>query len=69
VKSGLSSSKNTFASVRELLNDEEAGTLREQAQEGTKTFERLLIKGYIDGFFLSIVSLICLIALYVALQH
>jgi hypothetical protein len=55
--------------IRELLNDEHAQTRWRSAQEDAKTLEQTRIKLYIDGFFLSIVSLICLFVLYSALQR
>lgn len=55
--------------IRELLHDEHAQTRWGSAQEDTETLERTRIKLYIDGFFLSIVSLICLFVLYSALQR
>lgn len=54
--------------IRGLLHDEHAQTRWRSAQEDAETFERTRVKLYIDGFFLSIVSLICLFVLYVALQ-
>lgn len=54
--------------IRELLNDEHAETRWEGAREDAKNMERMRIKLYIDGFFLSIVSLICLFVLFVALD-
>jgi hypothetical protein len=50
--------------IRELLKDEHAADRWEAAKADSKVLERTRNKLYIDGFFLSIVSIICLLVLF-----
>jgi hypothetical protein len=50
--------------VRELLGDEYAGGRSEAAKEDSEALSRVRNKVYIDGFFLWIVGLICLLVLF-----
>jgi hypothetical protein len=50
--------------VRELLHDESIEDHKRELTEAFEVVDRAMIKGYIDGFFLGIVSLICLFVLF-----
>jgi len=50
--------------VRELLRDESIEDYKRELAEAFEAVDRAMIKGYIDGFFLGIVSLICLFVLF-----
>jgi hypothetical protein len=50
--------------IRELLHDEFVEHHKRELTEALEVVDRAMIKGYIDGFFLGIVSLICLFGLH-----
>ena len=54
--------------LRRLLNDPEFETAKEAYKEAEKVRDHRFVKIYIDGFFLSIVSLICLLELWTGLD-
>ncbi|HYY13933.1 MAG TPA: hypothetical protein VE758_05820 [Chthoniobacterales bacterium] len=54
--------------IRELLHDEFAEDHKRELTEAFEVVDRAMIKGYIDGFFLGIVSLICLFVLFTELS-
>jgi len=54
--------------IRELLRDEFIEDRRLSFKDDVEVADRLIIKAYIDGFFLGIVSLICLVVLFAELS-
>ena len=54
--------------IRELLHDEFVEHHKRELTEALEVVDRAMIKGYIDGFFLGIVSLICLFVLFTELS-
>jgi hypothetical protein len=54
--------------IRELLRDETIEGRRLAFKDDVEVADRMINKAYIDGFFLAIVSLICLLMLFVELS-
>jgi hypothetical protein len=50
--------------IRELLHDEFIDDHKLELKEQTQVVDRVIVKAYIDAFFLGIVSLICLFVLF-----
>jgi len=54
--------------IRELLHDETIEDRRLAFKDDVEVADRAINKAYIDGFFLAVVSLICLLVLFMELS-
>lgn len=54
--------------VRDLLHDQSVEGHKLEFEEQTQAADRVIHKLYIDGFFLGIVGIICLIVLFTELS-